>query len=124
MDFWCRSEQNLADVFAAFPTADDAFEYDSENVWEWFEGRTVSGLAFNISRPHGLRNDDEPPVPPDEPIRFTLTHGLAERMVENFGLRLADALDREIHTGEVVYLGGDEFEYRVSATFRPPTEKA
>lgn len=126
-EFWCYSSESLSDLFEKFRHCfvinDDDFVHDAENVWEWFDGNTADRrLGFNISRPHEDLDEFGVETQPiaNEPIRFSLLIHDPKTRADEIGSRLAAAIGLEVHTGAVIYLKGNEFEYRVSQSFLPP----
>jgi hypothetical protein len=121
VEFWCYSNLCLDEIFdrfrRGFPVNEDEFIHDAGNVWEWFEGKTADHLlAFNISRPHDHHSEDAGPIL-TEPIRFMLSLEALPMSVADIGSRLATTLGIEVRTGQVRYLGGNDFVYQVAQTF-------
>lgn len=116
VELWCKLPVELSRVFdrfrGAFPVGD--FLHDAENVWEWFDGRTLDGkIGFNISRPW----EDE--GIPDEPVRFSLAVDDPQLSIEHIGERLAQAMQTAVHTGIVEYHENDQFQWTSHRTFQP-----
>ncbi len=124
-EYWCYSTLSLLGLFdnfrVSFPTADNGFVHDSENVWEWIEGTSADRLlTFNISRPHHDQFEDESEIRDSDPIRFRFEVHDSKLHPDDIGTRLAAALGIDVHAGEVVYLNGNDFEFRVARTYQPP----
>lgn len=105
-----------------------AFEFDSENVWEWGLTKIENGFVeVNISRKH---NGGEPLF--EEPLTILLLvedNALAKydrdwvisHLVPEFGQVIANLTKQATYYGTVEYLGGDEFIFNPSRTFQSVT---
>lgn len=121
---WFFSPEPLEEIGEAFVRAGivDHFDGDEENVYEWLEAETGKGTSVNISRKHGL---DELPRNSSQKIRevrleepVTVTTGDPGE-IETIAVQIAQALQCTVSLGTVIYLGGDEYEFRESHKIHP-----
>lgn len=88
------------------------FEFDAENLYEWGIATDQDGLwQINISRKH--REGEPQPqefyhllFAGDVPALDKIAHGIAR------------LIDREVYFGAINYLGGDDYQYCPSNTFK------
>src|SRR5215472_17606043 len=84
----------------------DDFDFDAENHYEWREARAQDGSwKINISRKHdcGVSLPEEV---------YHVYFGGYPGNVKEVAQQIATIIDREVHLGKIIYLGGDDYEYR------------
>jgi hypothetical protein len=88
------------------------FIHDAENVWEWIEGASKSGLNVNISRSHsypagGAGNYEKPIV-----IKITgAPRFVALDKISEYAKKLARAFQVEVWLGEMIIPKNQDQDY-------------
>lgn len=87
-------------------------EIDVENVVEWTEINLTDGKKMNISRKHidNLNNDELT-------ILIDSNKPFKDEEIEIYGILFSEILKTKIFYGEIVYIGGDEYQYLTKKEF-------
>lgn len=121
---WFFSPEPLEEIGEAFLRAGiiESFDDDEENVYEWLTARSHAGMSLNISRKHGWdelpRNSSREKIREirmKEPITVTANNENIQDIAEH----IAEALQCSVSIGTVIYLGGDDYEFRESHKVQP-----
>jgi len=115
---WFKSELHLkeiGDIFKQLHLVTDYF-YDYENVYEWFEADALNtNVKLNISRKHNDGINVE-----NENISILVIYENEEpedSLIDKVSKLISKELNLTIYTGEIEYLGGDDYNHIPKSSF-------
>ena len=124
INFWIKTDMEHSEIGDRLQDSEitSAFEYDYENVYEWFEANLIDRNAkLNVSRAHHVGN-----IPSDEPLHFMLigsseTTSAAElsEWTCDIARFVSKSLRQTIEIGKIEHVSGDDYVYHSSESIVP-----
>ncbi|MEW6211273.1 MAG: hypothetical protein AB1631_23105 [Acidobacteriota bacterium] len=113
-NLWLKSELDLHELCKLIQEQFNLnpFDLDAENLYEWGEAIAQDGSwTINISRKH----DFSEPLP-NEP--YHVLFGGTPPALDNLAQQIATVTRCKVHLGKIKYIGGDDYEYFSTASYR------
>lgn len=123
LHFWVYTRQEVHEVLVGLAKRFNVrdFFHDTENVWEYAEGKSKSLNAFiNVSREHDWKDY----LPEEKPLLISIIHKKTTKRstdIHKLGAKLQRHFKATVHHGKIRNTEGSSYEFICHQTF-PETQ--